>query len=136
MAAVYKEVLFTWKGVTYRITPSYPLIQRFEQRLSIFSMLMRLGAGENRMSELACLLAMALDVAGAKEVDEAEVYEVMHEDVAVFKAATDVLKAVQPRHLGKAKGPSGAQPQATSTGPSTTESPSASSGSPPASSGG
>jgi hypothetical protein len=138
MAAIYEEVVVEWEGVEYKLTPTYRLVQRVEQHLSIFSMLIRLDAGESRLSELARLLTFALQEVGCKGVSEEDINARMYVEPGLMRTAIRVLRGFTPpaarAPAGNAPAPAkGAQP--TSTGQSTTALPSESSDSPPASSG-
>ena len=69
MAAFYREITMQWGGKTYTVTPTYRMVQSIEQRLSIAGMIHRVGIEDPPLSQLADLLAIALQHAGCKDED-------------------------------------------------------------------
>lgn len=141
MAAVYQEIELTWEGKTYKVTPTFSMIQRIEQTLSIAGMMHRAATGNSRFSELARLLGIVLSAAGCKGVKEEEIYEALYFDESAVEAAILVLNGVTPQRkssLGNGEAPRGATSKSppTSTGESSTKSPSDTLGSNPQNSGG
>lgn len=143
MAPVYQEISLAWNGKDYTITPTYALIQRLEQRLSLAALLSRALGGSPPLSQLADLLAEVLQAAGCKDDDataeeiNAELYD-EHNAAILTKAAINVLLALLPQKVsrGNVKAPAkGATSSEISPGPSTTRSPSDTSGSNQANSG-
>lgn len=141
MAAIYQEIEIEWEGKTYKVTPTYRMIQRIEQTISITHLAAKLGAGEAPLSQLADLLSIALREAGCKS-DSAKAEEIFaalmsDEDAKRLMASgAAVLFACFPQRKlpGNAKAPKAAG--ARSTGESTTGSQSATSESSPPNSGG
>jgi len=143
MAPVYSEITIQWNGTEYRLTPTFALIQKIEQRISLAGLLNRTIEGNPPLSQLADLIATCLQVAGCRDRDataesiNAELYSAENAQ-ALTVAATDVLLALLPQRAtrGNALAPEkGAELSGISTGPSTTRSPLATSGSSPRSSG-
>lgn len=152
MAPVYKEIEMEWEGVTYKVTPTYAMIQRIEQRISLASLMNRTLAGQPPLSQLADLIATVLKAAGCKDKDataeniNAELYDAdSKESEQLQLAASAILFAMLPQKVsrGNAEAPeAGADKDKTktnqsqqSTGQSTTELQSAISGSNPPNSG-
>ncbi len=131
MAPIYQEIELEWEGVSYTVTPTYRLIQRLEQRISLAGLLHKVSSEAPPLSQLADLLEMVLRAAGCKaksaaaEEINAQMY---HDDNAeiLVRAASSVLMALLPQRAlspGNAEAPKGAEANLkTSTGQSITES--------------
>ncbi len=144
MAAVFQEIEIQWEGKAYKVTPTYRMIQRIEQTISIANLAARVGAGEAPLSQLADILSIALREAGCKS-DSAKAEEIFaainnDEDAQqLMSGAAAVLFACFPqRPMGNAKAPAKAAGAVhpTSSGESTTGSQSGTSGSSQQNSGG
>lgn len=144
MAAIYEEIEIAWKGKTYAIKPTYRLIQRVEQKLSIAALMKRLLDGEVPFSQVADLLFVVLSAAGCRDVTEEELWEAMwggDQNNEFLTMGWNVLRNFMPtpkEKPGNAEAPKkeGGHSQTTSIGENTILSPSDSLGSSPASSGG
>jgi hypothetical protein len=127
MAVVYREVVIEWGGREVRISPSYRVIQQVEQKLSLAALLHRVSRGEPPFSQLADLLAMALQSSGCRAEAE-EINASMYAQGAagdLVSKATEVLLAMLPQQEGEQKGKAqapGVESRPTSDGPSTTRS--------------
>jgi hypothetical protein len=131
MAPVYPEISLEWNGKTYTVTPTYALIQKIEQRLSLASLLNRTLEGQPPLSQLADLLAECLAVAGCRDPDataeniNAELYSEKNAET-LTRAASDILFAMLPRKRLPGN-PQASEAEAdkpkTSLGESTTKSP-------------
>lgn len=79
MAAIFEEVTITWgtddegEPVEYTVTPTYRMVQRIEQRVSIAGMSNRIAQGEPPISHMAEVLAVLLQGGGA-DVSAEDVY--------------------------------------------------------------
>ena len=73
MPPVYREVELTWGDQTYKVTPTFRLIQQIEQKYSIAALINRIGNGDAPFSHVAEVIAALLRHAGCK-VDAEEVY--------------------------------------------------------------
>ncbi len=130
MAAIFREVELTWQGEAYTVTPTYRLIQRVEQRVSIAGLASRIQSGEPPLTQIAFVLAALLNAAGA-DVDEEDVYTELHaaqDAAAVQQMVRVVLTAFTPEvPVGNAPASRTGRPKRskTSPGPSTTKSRSA-----------
>ncbi len=76
MSAVFKEVVLGWDGEEYHITPDMRLLNRIEQDISLSRLAYRMSTGDVPMSQLATVIAVMLNSAGAK-ADDAEVYQML-----------------------------------------------------------
>ena len=143
MAPVYAEITMSWGGKDYTITPTFGMIQKIEQNLSIAGLISRAYGSNPPYSQMASLLAFCLKYAGCndKEASAENInYELWHGDdrEALQLAASQVMMALVPRHAdqGNPTPPKGGSTSHTiSTGQSTTKTPSDISGSSPPSSG-
>jgi hypothetical protein len=146
VAAIYQEIEIEWEGKAYKVRPSYKLVQRLEQSISISSLSWRCDNGEAPLSQLCDLLSMVLRAAGCKDdsADAEEIYlSILHDPEHTARLITmgrEALRAFFPQRKlpGNAKAPAKAAGanRPTSTGQSTTESQSDTSESSPPSSGG
>lgn len=144
MAPVYRSIEMEWDGKAYVVTPTYGLVQRIEQRISLASLLNRVLRGEPPLSQLADLLSECLRAAGCKDpnADAESINAMLYDDdtaEALTRAGTQILIALLPQKVKAKPGNSAAPAEGaptTSTGESTTKSPLASSESSPPSSGG
>jgi len=73
MAAVFEEVELTWKGETYKVTPTMKMLNKIEQDVSLSSLAYRIGNNDVPVSLLATAIAAMLQYAGARATNE-EVY--------------------------------------------------------------
>ncbi len=76
MAAIFEEVTLEWNGQTYTVTPTYRMIQRIEQDVSIAGISQRLAEGNPPMSHIASVVGVLLRAAGA-QVEDSDIYEKM-----------------------------------------------------------
>lgn len=150
MAPVYREVVLAWGGKEYTVTPTYELIQKIEQKVSLSDTINRLGVGRPPISHMAWVVATMLNHAGCKSATPEQVYEVLAADLyedggehVFVEISTGLLEAFLPQRKSKRGNEDAPAPEAgaqrkieRSTGRSTTPSPSDGSGSSPPSSGG
>lgn len=143
MAPVYREVELTWEGRAYKVTPTYALIQRIEQRFSLAGLLGRVHRGDPPLSQLADLIAEMLRAAGCTDASataenvNCELYNGEGNAEILMTAGMQILTALLPQKVvrGNGRAPAAGATSPTSDGPSTTPSPLGSSGSNPRSSG-
>jgi hypothetical protein len=148
MAPIYSVVELEWNGKPYVLKPSYALIQRIEQRISLASLLNRCLQNAAPLSQLADLVASCLQAAGCK--DPGATGEEIHAQMVANDTAGEALQMAGVRLVlglmpetkrraaqGNPQAPAaGATPSTTSAGQSITKSPSDTSGSSPPNSGG
>lgn len=146
MAPVYREVELEWKGETYKVTPSYRLIQEIEQRVSISMVITGIAAAQPKLSQVAFVLASLLRAARCKDADEEEIYDVLHSalfhggDKDLFTrlcvVVSEAFAPQRPSTRGNGQAPEAGAARGRRTGRTTTSPPSGNSGSNPQSSGG
>jgi hypothetical protein len=99
MAAVFEEVILEWEGQEYRVTPTYRMIQRIEQDVSIAGISQRLAEGNPPMSHIASVVGVLLRAGGAQVEDE-DVYAQMLTELGpgdITALAEVVVSAFVPR---------------------------------------
>lgn len=74
MAPVYREVVITWKGVEYKLTPTFRLIQLIESEISIGVVISRVGRGDSPFTHMAIILEYLLQDAGCKDVTREDIF--------------------------------------------------------------
>lgn len=143
MPPVYREVELTWGDQTYKVTPTFRLIQQIEQKYSIAALINRAGSGDAPFSHIAEVIAALLRHAGCK-VDAEDVYmslvsgerpgafgEMLAALIQAFIPQSEEAKR-KPSPLAQILGPPKAE---ASTGANTTSAPSGDSESSPPNSG-
>ena len=112
MSAIFDEVTIDWRGNTYTVTPTYRMIQRIEQTVSIAGVSARLQEGNPPLSHVAEIVGVLLQNAGAKATAD-EVYEVMlteMETEQIQDLTTLVMTAFIPRAKNSASPGKDSQP--------------------------
>lgn len=110
MAPVYRELEIDWKGETYTVAPTYSLIQKIEQKVSIAGVSSRIASGDPPVSHVAYIVSALLQSAGARQATPEEVYaELMtSRDTASFVAlASIVVSGFIPQKPGNSEAPVG-----------------------------
>lgn len=133
MAPIYQEIAITWEGREYRITPTYAMIQKIEQRLSIQGLIERMQAEQAPLTQLADLIATVLQLAGCRsptatgEAIYAEIYASRESALRISEAATRVIFGLLPQKVlqrgNEAPPTAPGEAQAISSGPNTIKSP-------------
>ena len=138
MAPIYKEISLTWEGTEYTVTPTYQMIQRIEQQISLAGLLQRMSERQPPLSQLADLISMCLREAGCTaasadaESINAELYKPGAAETlatAAYAILVALLPESTPRGNGGAPAKGASTASQTSNGASTTKSPSVTSGS-------
>jgi len=80
MAAIYEPVTITWDGTEWEVTPTYRMVQKIEQHVSIAGLAARLEEGQPPISHIAYVISFLLTQAG-KIVSADEVYAAMVTDL-------------------------------------------------------
>jgi len=82
MTGVFREMSMQWNGVKYTLTPSMALMRRIDREVSIMDMIQR--ANENRFPvfDLSYVICEFLRAAGAKDVNDDQVYKDLMADMA------------------------------------------------------
>ena len=99
MAAVFEEVELEWEGNIYKVTPTYRMIQRIEQDVSIAGISQRLAEGNPPMSHIASVVGVLLRSAGV-QVDDGDIYAKMLTELdaeQITQLAEVVVSAFVPR---------------------------------------
>lgn len=100
MAAVYREIEMEWGGQTYKVTPTYSMIQQIEQKVSISMTAWRIANADIPISHVAFIAAHLLRAAGAKDVSPENVYAAMTTDMEpeqLVSYATVVISGFVPQ---------------------------------------
>lgn len=77
MAAIYEEVVLSWKGEEYTVRPNFQLVQKIESRgISIAGVVGQITRGEPPLSQMAVIFAHMLRSGGADATPD-EVYDLL-----------------------------------------------------------
>lgn len=106
MAAIYEPVTIHWDGKEWEVTPTYRMIQKLEQHVSIAGLAARLEEGQPPISHIAYVISFLLSQAG-KPVSADEVYAAMVTDLDADQMQEFAAVAVSAFVPGKRSGSAG-----------------------------
>jgi len=103
MAALYEAVTIEWDGKEWEVTPTYRMVQKLEQNVSIAGLAARLEEGQPPISHIAYVIAFLLTQAG-KPVSADDVYAAMVTDLDPSQMQSLASVAVSAFVPGKSSG--------------------------------
>jgi hypothetical protein len=112
MASIFEEVSITWgkdengEDKVWTVTPTYRMVQRIEQTVSIAGLSARIARGEPPISHMAEVLYVLLSSAGATVSPEDVYQELMtiDDESALVELAQIVITAFMPQGKSDSQG--------------------------------
>lgn len=114
--AVFRDVVISWRGADYTVTPTMRLMRMIEQGdISLLDVAFRTSQGRPPTSHLAYIIARLLQSAGARVSDEDVLSEILTAEPDAVRALTEaaISAFVPAEESGKnPAAPSQGKPQA------------------------
>lgn len=105
--AVNNTITLGWKGKEYTIQPTMRHIDFIEEHLSIYDLRKRCGEGKIPFSHLCKLIALLLQLAGAKDATQEAIYFAMNDEgseydpVDLVNVAMPIIETLFPQPKAK-----------------------------------
>lgn len=91
MASIFQEVVLTWRGTEYRITPTMRLLNRIEQDVSLAVLAGRISNGDVPITHIATAVSIMLQSKGAKASAEDVYAELLGDDPEVVSEMAQAI---------------------------------------------
>lgn len=108
--SVNKTIKLNWQGKTYPLMLTMGMIDQIDEQINIMTMVRRCSTGDIRFSHAAKFFAILLNLAGAKEVTQQDVFDALftddeHGPVELVNAINEILFAMFPQTKKKSGKP-------------------------------
>ena len=98
MSVVYNEIEVKWNGETYNVTPTFRLVVKIENDVSLAKLVTRVQSGEIPISHVALVYMHLLNYAGVKvSGEEVKLAIVSGSDEFILNAVSAALSCFFPK---------------------------------------
>lgn len=106
MAAIFEELVLTWGGKEYRVTPDMRLLNKIEQQgVSLSGIILRTAQGEPPISHIATAVYYILTSSGARASWDDVYSELSRLDGDVLTDVIDAIRRAAFPYAGKDEAP-------------------------------